>query len=93
MIYAFIIAVLFMTIVWAFLTGGRCFGRRIYSRFAGGILVTLEDYDGRIFKTLAYKAPSGRLVAPVYFFTNVGRCVLEDDGTVKNHYIVSWTKS
>lgn len=74
------------------MTSFRFVGPTIYSKIFGGTLVILEDFQGETYKTVANKTPSGRLSAPVHFMTRVGHVYLEEDGTVNNSYIRTWTK-
>lgn len=92
MSFVIIFPVVFVLMM-AIMTRGRVFGTAIYSKFSGGIVVILEDFQGELYRTVARKTPSGRLSAPVHFMTNVGSVYLEDDGSVKNSYVRSWTKA
>lgn len=61
--------------------------------FPGKYFVELIDWTGERFWTLA-TMQDGRWQAPVYFSTNIGHVILNDDGTVdrnsESSYIYYW---
>lgn len=62
----------------------------------GGEVVWLEDHWGREYVTIAKRNKFGKFTCPVYWFVNVGHCVLLEDGVVdpKSNapYIKRWTR-
>ncbi len=62
--------------IWAFLTGGK--------------VVWLQDYDGELTRTIAYKAGFGKMQARRMMFT--GKVTLNEDGTVSGKpYVHYWS--
>lgn len=62
--------------VWAFLTGGK--------------VVWLQDYDGALTRTIAYKAGFGKMQARRMMFTE--SVTLNEDGTVSGKsYVHYWS--
>lgn len=67
-------------------------------RLAGKVLakvpVELVDHEGKRVYTLATKQADGQMVAPVYWFTSVGECLLQSNGRVdpdsESSYIYFW---
>ena len=53
--------------------------------------IILEDFQNELYYTIRQKSPfDGRYYAKIYYWTNVGRVMLNDDGTVNNSYIQRW---
>jgi hypothetical protein len=66
---------------------------RIWAKLTGGMPVILRDMDGDTYKSIARRDPWGDISAPTYWFTNVGRNVLLDDGTVRQpNYVKEWVR-
>ena len=62
--------------IWAFLTGGK--------------VVWLQDYDGELTRTIAYKAGFCKMQATRMMFTE--KVTLNEDGTVSgNHCVDYWS--
>ena len=62
--------------IWAFLTGGK--------------VVWLQDYNGKLTRTIAYKAGFGKMQARRMMFT--GKVTLNEDGTVSGKsYVDYWS--
>ena len=62
--------------IWAFLTGGK--------------VVWLQDYNGELTRTIAYKAGFGKMQARRMMFT--GKVTLNEDGTVSGKpYVDYWS--
>ena len=62
--------------IWTFLTGGK--------------VVWLQDYDGELTRTIAYKAGFGKMQARRMMFT--GKVTLNEDGTVSGKsYVHYWS--
>ena len=62
--------------IWAFLTGGK--------------VVWLQDYDGELTRTIAYKAGFGKMQARRMMFT--GKVTLNEYGTVSGKpYVDYWS--
>jgi len=62
--------------IWAFLTRGK--------------VVWLQDYDGELTRTIAYKAGFGKMQARRMMFT--GKVTLNEDGTVSGKpYVDYWS--
>jgi len=58
-----------------------------------GIVVWIKDMDGKVYQTIAQWDAWGNLTCFVYCDTEVGHCILEDGGKVKNRensYIKEW---
>lgn len=54
--------------------------------------IVLEDYNGEWYYTIKQKSPfDNTFYARIYFWTNVGKVTLNDDGTVSNSYVQKWT--
>ena len=60
--------------IWAFLTGGK--------------VVWLQDHDGELTRTIAYKAEFGKMYASRMIFT--GKVILNKDGTVSGKTFVHY---
>ena len=60
--------------IWAFLTGGK--------------VVWLKDYDGKLTRTIAYKAGFGKMHAMRMMFTM--KVTLNEDGTVSGQSFVHY---
>jgi hypothetical protein len=56
--------------------------------------VELIDHEGDTRYSIARYGHDGRLVAPVYWFNNIGECILEDNGRVDpasdSSYVYFW---
>ena len=60
--------------IWAFLTGGK--------------VVWLQDYDGVLTRTIAYKAGFGKMQARRMIF--IEKVILNEDGTVSGKSFVHY---
>lgn len=86
---AVILATMFFKIIVGELVENSKTFAKIVAKFTGGMAVVLTDYTGSEYITIA-RTRGGKLTAPVYYFTNVGKVYLNSDGTVEEHYIKTW---
>jgi len=66
---------------------------RIVALITGGKLVWLQNYDGRCHESIAYADAFGKTIAHRYWFTKIGHCILQDDGTVYKNSEASYIKA
>jgi hypothetical protein len=67
---------------------------RVLAFFTSGIPVWLQDNECTVRASIAKTDPRGKMYCPVYPITNVGHCVLLEDGSVAQpHYCEKWKKA
>jgi hypothetical protein len=68
--------------------------RKLYAKLTGGKPVLLQDWEGEIYKSIAYPNPfkSGEMYAHVYWSYKVGHVCLKPDGTTYGNtcYMCEW---
>ena len=70
---------------------------RLFAWLRGGEVVWILDHEGQARVTIAQMDAFGRAWCPVYWFTKVGRCQLNPDGTVdprsQSSYVKRWRRA
>ena len=65
--------------------------RKLIAWITRGKLVTLQDFEGAEYKTIAHQGFFGTVKAHVYWYTSTGTCVLNEDGSIQQpHYCKKW---
>lgn len=63
----------------------------IVAKLTGGKLVYLQDMDGEVTTSIAYKNPFGGLICQRYWPFKIRHCVLGANGVVAQpHYVKKW---
>ena len=74
--------------------GKKWFVIFVSSIYKGLTPVELIDHDGESRYSIARRGHDGRLVSPVYWFNNIGECILESNGKVDpasdSSYVYFW---
>lgn len=64
----------------------------LISFITGRRLIYLEDYAGKVHKSIEWVSPFGKRTSYVYWFNKIGPVILNDDGTTGGVtiYIKKW---